>query len=42
MTKQEKFENYMNNIFAPWALKIVITANLSVIFMIATRTMFKF
>lgn len=31
MNKQEKFEDYMNNKLAPWALKMVIFANVFVI-----------
>lgn len=31
MTKQEKFENYINNTLAPWVLKVVIFANVFVI-----------
>lgn len=31
MTKQEKFENYMNNTLAPWVLRVVIFANVFVI-----------
>lgn len=31
MTKQEKFENYINNTLAPWVLKMVIFANVFVI-----------
>jgi hypothetical protein len=31
MKNQNKFEDYMNNVVAPWALRIVIFANLSVL-----------
>ncbi len=31
MNNQNKFENYMNNVFAPWAFKIVIAAHIFVI-----------
>jgi hypothetical protein len=31
MNKQNKFEDYMNNVFAPWALNIVIAAHIFVI-----------
>ena len=31
MTKQEKFENYMNNTLAPWVLKLVIFAHVFLI-----------
>ena len=34
MNKQDKFEDYMNNVIAPWALRIVLFANLSVLAMI--------
>ncbi len=30
MNNQNKFEDYMNNVFAPWALKIVIAAHIFV------------
>lgn len=30
MTKQEKFENYMNNTLASWVLKMVVFANVFV------------
>ena len=31
MTKQEKFEDYMNNTLAPWAIRMVIFAHVFVI-----------
>ena len=31
VNNQNKFEDYMNNVFAPWALKIVIAAHVFVI-----------
>jgi len=31
MNKQDKFEDYMNNVFAPWALNIVIAVHIFVI-----------
>ena len=24
MNNQDKFENYMNNVFAPWAVRVVL------------------
>jgi hypothetical protein len=35
MNKQDKFEDYMNNVFAPWALKIVIGAHILVVYAMA-------
>jgi hypothetical protein len=35
MNNQNKFEDYMNNVFAPWAIKIVIAAHILVIHAIA-------
>ena len=31
MNNQNKFEDYMNNVFAPWGLQIVIAAHIFVI-----------
>ena len=31
MKNQNKFEDYMNNVFAPWALRIVLFTNLYVL-----------
>lgn len=31
MKNQNKFEDYMNNVFAPWGLQIVITTHIFVI-----------
>jgi hypothetical protein len=31
MNKENKFEDYMNNVFAPWAIKIVIAAHIFVV-----------
>ena len=35
MNKQNKFEDYMNNVFAPLALKIVIIAHILMVYAIA-------
>ena len=35
MNNQNKFEDYMNNVFAPWALKIVIAAHIFVVHAVA-------
>lgn len=34
MTKQEKFENYMNNTLAPWVLRVVIGAHVGAVALI--------
>ena len=35
MNNQNKFEDYMNNVFAPWGLKIVIAAHIFVVYAVA-------
>jgi len=35
MNNQNKFDDYMNNVFAPWALKIVIAADVLVAYAVA-------
>ena len=35
INNQNKFEDYMNNVFAPWALKIVIAAHIFVVHAVA-------
>ena len=35
MNNQNKFEDYMNNVFAPRAIKIVIAAHVLVVYAVA-------
>lgn len=35
MNNQGKFEDYMNNVFAPWALQMVIAAHVFVVYAVA-------